>query len=59
MKSDRQLRDTSPSSTNNVPLPAGTTAPVREKPITAEPLDDIIKPAAVASPPEAAVTHPS
>ena len=59
INSDKQSSETSPESSTSVPLPAGTTEPVNENASTVDPLAETVKPFAVASPPDAPVTHPS
>ena len=54
-----QSKLTSPPSSTNVPMPAGTTDPVNENPKTAVALEDTLNPLASASPPPALVTQPS
>ena len=58
-KSNKQSCVTSPSSSTNVPAPAGITAPENEKPRTVQPPACTTKPADAASPPAAPVAHPS
>ena len=54
-----QSKLTSPPSSTKVPIPAGTTDPVNEKPKTVVALEDILNPLDSASPPPALVTQPS
>ena len=58
INSDKQSSETSPSSSTNVPEPAGITEPVNENAKTVLPLEEIVKPFAAASPPVAPVTQP-
>ena len=59
IKFDKHSSVISPVKTTRVPSPAGTTEPVNENANTVEPLAETVNPFAVASPPDAPVTHPS
>ena len=57
MNADKQSSVIFPASSTNVPLPAGTTEPVKENARTTVPDAEMVNPFAVASPPLAPVTH--